>query len=113
MGLVHECLENGRQVRILGVLDTFTRECLLLKAAPFYRSSDVKHDLEWLFLLLGKPDRIRTDNGPEFRTLTLPAPVEHGFIQPGSPTVRGQQTDYRADPRLTIYHRTPSIVNAF
>lgn len=89
MDFVHERLENGRQVRILGVLDAFTRECLLLKAAPCYRSSDVKRDLEWLFLLLGKPERIRTDNGPEFCALSLPASVHHDFIQPGSPWQNG------------------------
>ncbi|MBA3725481.1 MAG: IS3 family transposase [Armatimonadetes bacterium] len=89
MDFVHERLENGRQVRILGVLDAFTRECLLLKAAPCYRSSDVKRDLEWLFLMLGKPERIRTDNGPEFCALSLPASVHHDFIQPGSPWQNG------------------------
>ena len=90
MDFVHERLENGRQVRILGVLDAFTRECLLLKAAPCYSSSDVKRDLEWLFLLFGKPDRIRTDNGPEFRALSLLASsVHHDFIQPGSPWQNG------------------------
>jgi len=73
----------------LGVLDAFTRESLLLKAAPCYRSSDVKRDLEWLFLLLGKPERIRTDNGPEFCALSLPASVHHDFIQPGSPWQNG------------------------
>jgi len=89
MDFVHERLDNGRQVRILGVLDAFTRECLLLKAAPFYRSSDVRRDMEWLFLLHGKPNRIRTDNGPEFCALSLPASVSHDFIQPGSPWQNG------------------------
>ena len=89
MDFVHERLENGRQARILGVLDAYTRECLLLKASPCYKSSDVKRDLEWLFLLLGTPERVRTDNGPEFRALTLPDTVKHDFIQPGSPWQNG------------------------
>lgn len=43
----HSRLENGRQVRILAVLDCFTRELLLLKAAPHFTGSDVQRELEW------------------------------------------------------------------
>ena len=88
-------LENGRQARILAVLDCFTRECLLLKAAPSFPAIEVQRELEWLFLVHGKPGRIVSDNGPEFRALKLPDGVEAGFIQPGKPW-----------PRLTGIHAT-------
>jgi putative transposase len=85
----HDRLENGRAFRILAVLDCFTRECLLLKASPHFPSSSVQRELEWLFLVHGKPQRLVSDNGPEFRALTLPEGVEAAFIQPGSPWQNG------------------------
>ncbi len=89
MDFVHERLENGRHVRILGVLDAFTRECLMLKAAPTFSAADVGRGLEWLFLVNGKPEAVRTDNGPEFRALCLHDDVRRDFIQPGSPWQNG------------------------
>jgi putative transposase len=83
----HERLENGRQARILGILDCFTRENLLLKARPSYPSFQVQEELEWLFLVHGRPQRLLSDNGPEFRALTLS--VEQDFIQPGKPWQNG------------------------
>jgi transposase InsO family protein len=85
----HDRLENGRAFRILAVLDCFTRECLLLKAAPHFPSASVQRELEWLFLVHGKPQRLVSDNGPEFRALELPEGVEAAFIQPGSPWQNG------------------------
>jgi putative transposase len=49
----HERLENGRSARILGVLDCFTRECLLLKAATSFPTFAVKQELNWLCLVHG------------------------------------------------------------
>lgn len=90
MDFAHDRLENGRQVRILGVLDAFTRECLCLKAAPSLSAASVAKELGWLFLVHGRPISIRSDNGPEFRASLLakrlePNPVRQEFIAPGSP----------------------------
>ena len=90
MDFVHDRLENGRQFRVLAVLDCFTRECLLLKAATHYPGSAVQRDLEWLFLVHGRPGRVVSDNGPEFRSLSLPDGVDAGFIQPGKPWQNGR-----------------------
>lgn len=89
LDFAHERLENGRHTRILGVLDCFTRECLLLKAASSFPSFLVEKELEWLFLVHGKPQAIVSDNGPEFRAMTLPEGVENRFIQPGKPWQNG------------------------
>jgi transposase InsO family protein len=83
-------LENGRQARVLAVLDCFTRECLLLKAVPSFPAFEVQRELEWLFLVHGKPGRIVSDNGPEFRALKLPEGVEAGFREPGKPWQNGR-----------------------
>jgi putative transposase len=86
MDFVHERLENGRAVRILAVLDCFTRECLCLRAAPSFPSFAVTRELEFLFLVHGSPERLISDNGPEFRALKLDM---HSFIQPGKPWQNG------------------------
>ena len=92
--LATEWLENRRQARIVGVLDVATRENLLLKTQPSIRASHLVKELSWLFLVHGKPKKIRFDNGPEFRSKRLLAfledqGVEAGFIQPGSPWQNG------------------------
>lgn len=83
----HERLENGRAARVLAVLDCFTRECVLLKAAPSFPAFEVQRELEWLFLVHGKPQALVSDNGPEFRALAVD--VERRFIQPGKPWQNG------------------------
>ena len=85
----HERLENGRHARILGVLDCFTRECLLLKAAPSFPAFQVEKVVEWQCLVHGKPEAIVSDNGPEFRAMKLPEGVSNRFIQPGKPWQNG------------------------
>ncbi len=87
LDFAHEQLENGRNARILGVLDCYTRENLLLKARPTFPSFQVQEELEWLFLVHGRPDRIVSDNGPEFRALQIQ--VQQAFIQPGKPWQNG------------------------
>ena len=82
-------LTSGRHARILGVLDVFTRECLFLRAEASYPAYAVEKELQWLFLVHGKPQAIVSDNGPEFRAMSLPDDVENRFIQPGKPWQNG------------------------
>jgi putative transposase len=89
-----EWLENRRQARIVGIGDAFTRENLLLKTRPSIRAGYLVRELEWLFLVQGKPAKLRFDNGPEFRSTKLTAWLEGqgvtaGFIEPGSPWQNG------------------------
>lgn len=87
LDFAHERLENGRQARILGVMDCFTRENLLLRARPSFPAFQVQEELEWLFLVHGRPQRLVSDNGPEFRALQLT--IQQDFIQPGKPWQNG------------------------
>lgn len=78
----------------MGLLDVATRENLLLKAQPSIRAHHLVKELSWLFLVHGKPKKIRFDNGPEFRSKKLTRflqeqGVEAGFIEPGSPWQNG------------------------
>ena len=90
MDFVHTTLTSGKQLRILAVLDCFTRECLALRAATHFPSNRVKQEMEWIFLLHQPPQRILSDNGTEFRALKLPESIQHDFIQPGSPWQNGR-----------------------
>jgi putative transposase len=105
-----EWLENRRQARIVGLLDVATRENLLLKAQPSIRAHHLVKELSWLFLVHGKPKKIRFDNGPEFRSRKLTKfleeqGVEAGFIEPGSPWQNGHTWELlRQAPGRTPEH---------
>jgi hypothetical protein len=57
---------DGRKVRMLNVIDEFTRECLAIRVARKLKGADVIDVLSDLFILRGVPGRVRSDNGPEF-----------------------------------------------
>ena len=86
--------EDGRAVRLLTVIDEYTRECMAIKAARRIRSDDVMHTLTDLFTMHGPPEHIRSDNGPEFTSKAIREwlPRVGGqtlFIEPGSPWENG------------------------
>ena len=58
--------EWGQRVRVLAVMDEFTRECLMLYAARSISSKRVIDILDWLFATRDVPQHLRSDNGPEF-----------------------------------------------
>lgn len=89
-----ETTHDGRRLRILTVLDEYTRECLAIRVARHIRSHDVLYLLSDLFLEHGIPEHIRSDNGPEFvakavRTWLADLGVTTLFICPGSPWENG------------------------
>jgi putative transposase len=82
--------ERGGKLRILTVLDEFTRECLMIHVAQRISSRQVISILAWLFEVRGAPDHVRSDNGPEFIAFALQHWLrEHHchtlYITPGSP----------------------------
>jgi transposase InsO family protein len=82
--------ERGRKVRVLAVMDEFTRECLMLYSAPSINAAKVVDILTWLFHTRGVPQHLRSDNGPEFIAhkvqdwLTIQG-SQTIYITPGSP----------------------------
>jgi transposase InsO family protein len=87
---VEDRTENGRRLKILCVVDEYSRQCLALHAAPRMTALDVQNTLQWLFLLHGRPGHLRSDNGPEFIAKSLQRWLsENGartlYITPGSP----------------------------
>ena len=63
---VEDRTERGGKLRILVIIDEYTRECLAIRVEPSIPGSVVIEILEWLFLTRGVPKYIRSDNGPEF-----------------------------------------------
>jgi len=55
-----------KPIRLLTVIDEWSRECLAIKVAPRLRSDDVLATLTELMVRRGVPAYIRSDNGPEF-----------------------------------------------
>ena len=86
--------DDGRPVRMLTLIDEFTRECLAIDVARRLTSEDVLERLSDLFIQRGTPDDIRSDNGPEFtahrvRDWLENVGVKTLFIEPGSPWENG------------------------
>ena len=61
-----ERTEDGRQLRILVVIDEFTWECLAIEVARSFTACDVIMTLQYLFAVRGAPEHLRSDIGPEF-----------------------------------------------
>jgi transposase InsO family protein len=81
---------KGKRLRILAVIDEFTRECLALLVDRSITSDKVVDLLDWLFLIYGKPQYLRSDNGPELVARKVQDWLkEQGcqtiYISPGSP----------------------------
>jgi transposase InsO family protein len=96
--------EDGRAVRMLTVIDEYTRECLAIRAARRIRSDDVIHTLTELFVLNGAPEHIRSDNGPEFTARVVRGWLERVgvktlFIEPGSPWENGYNESFNGKLR--------------
>jgi len=64
--LLSERLENGRLVKLLVVIDEYTRESLAIDVNKSVKGQDVVGLLRYLFAVRGAPEHIRSDNGPEF-----------------------------------------------
>lgn len=91
MDFVSDELTNGRRIRVLPVLDLFSRECLALFLNHNIRGADVVAVLDALIAQRGAPGKLRCDNGPEFVSKVLDKwAYEHGvqldFSRRGKPT---------------------------
>jgi putative transposase len=81
---------DGRRLKLLPVVDEFTRECLAIEVERHFTAADVVATLKYLFELRGAPRFVRSDNGPEFIADAVKAWLGHSgcgtlYIEPGSP----------------------------
>ena len=87
---VMDLTEDGRRLKMMPVVDEYTRECLAIEVERSITAEDVIGTLARLFDQRGAPAFIRSDNGPEFVARALKrwlAISEVGtlYIEPGSP----------------------------
>lgn len=68
MDFMSDALFDGRRIRTLNVIDHYNRKCLGIKIGFNMPARLVIQAVEQIIELHGKPKRIRTDNGPEFRS---------------------------------------------
>jgi putative transposase len=91
MDFMHDLLDEGSKVRLLTIVDTFSRGSLALEAGFGFKSTEVVEVLRRLVGERGAPQRIHCDNGPEFVSLQLDQwaywnQVKLAFSRPGHPS---------------------------
>ena len=90
LDFVHDAVDCGRTIRVLSVVDAYTRECLALEVDTSFASRRVTRVLEAIVAERGQPLAIRCDNGPEltsrhFLAWCVERQIELVHIQPGKP----------------------------
>ncbi len=92
MDFMHDQLHDGRRLRVLTVVDQYTREALATEArGGSFPAHDVIDMLNWLSSSHRKPLVIQVDNGTEFASRALDASayredVRLDLSRPGKPT---------------------------
>lgn len=86
MDFIHDRLENGRKLKVLNVVDDFSRRCVGQIVGD---SITGKHLVQFFESLDVRPTALRCDNGPEFWSRAFQAWAQNNvkidFIQPGKP----------------------------
>lgn len=104
MDFVHDQLATGRKLRILTIVDTFSRFCPTADPRFSYRGEDVVQTLERVCRLVGYTKSIRVDNGSEFisRDMDLWAYQKDVILdvsRPGKPTDNAYIESFNSLPR--------------
>ena len=114
-----DATHQGRRMKVLTVIDEFTREALAVVPARSLTAAAVKGVLARLFAARGRPERIRSDNGPEFVAFELTewladlgADTYH--IEPGKPwqNAYGESFNNRVRDECLNLHEFWSIEHA-
>jgi len=107
---VEERTTDGRKFRILNIIDEYTRECLAILVERRLTSGDVIDKLYDLFLFIGVPEHIRSDNGGEFTARAVrkwlgALGVRTLFIEPSSPWENGYIESFNGKLRDELLNR--------
>lgn len=91
---VYDQTENGSALRLLTLMDEYTRQCLAIHVGWSIRAVDVLAVVEAAMERHGVPGHIRSDNGPEFIAYKIQdwmkeKKIKSLYIQPGSPWENG------------------------
>jgi putative transposase len=104
LDFVHDAVDSGRAIRVLSVVDAYTRECLALEVDTSLASRRVTRVLEGIVAERGAPLAIRCDNGPEltsrhFLAWCIERKIELVHIQPGRPMQNGRVESFHGKLR--------------
>lgn len=107
---VFERTHDGRPLRMLTMVDEYTRECLAIDVERRLDSENVLERLAELFVMRGTPTCIRSDNGSEFTATAVREwlgrlGVETLFIEPGSPWENGYVESFNGKLRDELLDR--------
>ena len=107
---VQDRTHDGRVLRMLVLVDEYTRECLAIDVARRMTSEDVLERLAFLMVTRGVPEHIRSDNGAEFtsravREWLVKVDVKTLFIEPGSPWENGYVESFNGKLRDELLDR--------
>jgi len=107
---IEDRTHDGRPIKILTVIDEFSRESLDMVVERRLNSDDVLHCLTDLFVAHGPPEHIRSDNGPEFTARAVRHWLERTgvrtlYIEPGSPWENGYCESFHSKLRDEMLNR--------
>ena len=85
---------DGRKLRLMTLIDEYTRECLAIRVARRINSFGVIETMADVMLMRGVPEHIRSDNGAEMtakvvRNWLRKVGAKTLYIEPGSPWENG------------------------
>ncbi|WP_435870127.1 IS3 family transposase [Eleftheria terrae] len=91
MDFVADALSDGRKLRMLTVVDLYTRECLAIEVGQSLKGEDVVRVLNTITEQRGLPKTLKSDNGSEFISKVMDRwayerGLELDFSRPGRPT---------------------------
>lgn len=108
---VFDRLIGGRQLKMLTLVDEYTRECLAVETARSITSADVRRVLERVCQEKGYPEAIRSDNGSEFIGASVgdwltAKGIKRLFSEPGKPWQNGYIESFNGKLRDELLSRT-------
>ncbi|MEM9913994.1 MAG: IS3 family transposase [Planctomycetota bacterium] len=107
---VHDTTVRGGKLRMLNVIDEYTRECLCIYVARRINADQVRRVMSGLIDVHGAPEHIRSDNGSEFIEGQLQEwladnAIDTLYIEPGSPWQNGYIESFNARLREECLNR--------
>ena len=105
-----DATEDGRRLKMMPMVDEYSRECLALEVERSITSEEVVKTLDRLFAERGAPRFIRSDNGPEFiaqavKRWLAASGVETLYIEPGAPWENAYSETFISRMRDELLHR--------
>jgi putative transposase len=108
---------DGRRIRLMTLIDEFTRKCLAIKVARRINAIGVIETLADAMLFNGLPTYIRSDNGPEMvakvlREWLTGLGTRNLYIEPGSPWENGYCESFNGKLRDECLNGEPKVSEA-